>query len=116
MSFNVKDLYKELNELRRNPALYSEKVAKSKQYFKDKNWFFPGSKAGIQTFEGPEAYDEAINFLKNASPVEELVPSKGLINIANDMLQLFQKNPDDRTDINSIIDKYGSYGGSFKIN
>ena len=114
MSFDIKDLFNEINLLRTNPSEFSEKISKSKEYFKGNIWIDPETKAGIQTAEGPAAYDEAIEFLKNASPVEELKPSKGLMNIANDMLELFQKDANDRTDINSIIDKYGSYGGSFR--
>ncbi len=114
MSFDIKDLFNEINLLRTNPREFSKKISKSKQYFKDKIWIYPESKAGIQTVEGPAAYDEAIDFLRNASPVVELKPSKSLMSIANDMLELFKKNSSDRTDINSIIEKYGSYGGSFR--
>ena len=74
----------------------------------------PRNKSRNPNCWSPAAYDEAIEFLKNASPVEELKPSKGLMSIGNDMLELFQNNPNDKTDINTIIDKYGSYGGSFR--
>ena len=113
MSFE-KELYEEINELRRDPSAYSQKISKSKENFKGNVWVYPETKEGIQTIEGPLAYDEAIDYLNNISPVEELVQSKGLINISRDFLELFQKNPNDKTDINTIIEKYGSYSGSFR--
>ena len=113
MSFE-NELYKEINELRRDPSAYSKKISKSKENFKGNVWIYPETHEGIQTKEGPAAYDEAIDYLNNISPLEELVHSKGLTNISRDFLELFQKNPSDKTDINSIIDKYGSYSGSFR--
>ena len=65
MSFE-KDLVNEINELRKNPKAYAEKLVKNKQYFKENsnNWKHPDAKAGIKTIEGPAAYDEAIDFFK----------------------------------------------------
>ena len=113
MSFE-NELYEEINELRRDPSAYSKKISKSKENFKGNIWIYPETKEGIQTVEGPAAYDEAIDYLNNISPLEELVQSNGLTNISRDLLELFQKNPNDKTDINSIIEKYGSYSGSFR--
>ena len=115
MSFE-RDLFRELNELRRDPSGYSYKVLKYKDYFEGKVLRIPGNKAGIQTEEGPEAYDEAIQFLRNAKPVDEMTPSKGLFYIASDFLAAVQKedpNNLNNIDMDSIISRHGSFVGNF---
>ena len=72
MSLN---LINEVNDLRRNPAKYIEKLQKSKDFFKPGTniWKHPDNKATLKTEKGPAAYDEAISFLKNkSSPKGEL--------------------------------------------
>ena len=116
MSINKRDLLKELNELRRDPRGYSYKVQKYKDYFEGNILRIPGNKAGIKTEEGPAAYDEAINFLKSASAAEEMTPSKGLCNIAEDFLATVQKqDPNNLPNINmdDIINRHGSFTGNF---
>ena len=116
MSFE-KDLVNEINELRKNPKAYAEKLVKNKQYFKENsnNWKHPDAKAGIKTTEGPAAYDEAIDFLKKkAVAVEELTPSKGLNKIAIDFLTEYQKNANKKVEIEPILEKHGNYSGSFR--
>ena len=110
-----KELLKEVNELRTNPKGYAEKIEKNKQYFKDKIYKHPDDKAGIKTEEGAEAYDEAIDFLKNkAVAVEALIPSKGLNKIAIDILTEYQKNIDAELNLDEIIGKHGSYTGAYR--
>ena len=115
MSFE-RDLFKELNELRRDPKGYSYKVLKYKGYLEGNILRIPGVLAGIKTEEGAAAFDEAIEFLKNASPAEEMIPSKGLFYIASDFLQLVQKedpNNLNNNDMESIISRHGSFIGNF---
>ena len=110
-----KDLLKEVNELRTNPKGYAEKIEKNKQYFKDKIYRHPDDKHGVKTEEGAEAYDEAIDFLKNkAVAVEALIPSKGLNKIAIDILTEYQKDVDAQLDLDAIIGKHGSYQGAYR--
>ena len=116
MSFE-QDLIKEINELRTKPKEYAEKVVKNKSYFKENSniWKHPDAKAGIKTEEGPAAYDECIDFLKNkAEAVEELTPSKGLNKIAIDFLAEFQKDVNADVEMDTVIDKHGKYTGSFR--
>ena len=110
-------LFKEINELRTNPKAYSEKIEKNKQYFDDKKVYrHPEDKAGIKTEEGVEAYDEAIDFLKNkAVPVEAFDRSKGLNKIAFDLLTEYQKDVDSQPDLDTIIGKHGKYVGAFRL-
>ena len=106
-----KNLIREVNQLRTNPAKYAEKLIKNKAYFKGNTWEHPDMKAGIATQEGPAAYDIAIRFLQTAKPVEGLVPSKGLMKIAQDMGRCYQR--DKEVDIDAMIEKYGSFDGEF---
>ena len=116
MSINKRDVLKELNELRRDPSGYSYKVQKYKDYFEGNILRIPGNKAGIKTEEGPAAYDEAINFLKRAQAAQEMTPSKGLCNIAEDFLASVQKQDPNNLaniDMDSIINRHGSFTGNF---
>ena len=116
MSFE-RDLLRELNELRRDPKGYSFKVQKYKDYFEGNILKIPGAQAGIKTEEGPAAYDEAINFLKNAPAADEMTPSKGLFYIASDFLGMVQKETDPNNlknvDMDSIISRHGNFVGNF---
>jgi hypothetical protein len=116
MSFE-RDLLRELNELRRDPKGYSFKVQKYKDYFEGNILKIPGAQAGIKTEEGPAAYEEAIQFLKNASPADEMTPSKGLFYIASDFLGMVQKETDPNNlkniDMDSIISRHGNFVGNF---
>ena len=112
-----KDIIKEINEYRTNPKLYAEKLVKNKAYFREGTniWKHPNAKAGLKTEEGPAAYDEAIEYLRNkAEAAEELVPSKGLNKIAIDFLTEYQKNADANVEIDPIIGKHGNYEGHFR--
>ena len=106
-----KNLIREVNQLRTNPAQYVDKLVKNKAYFKGKVWEHPDLKAGIATQEGPAAYDEAIRFLKYTKPVSGLIPSKGLMKVAKDMLNAYAR--DKEFDIDATIEKYGEFDGEF---
>ena len=112
-----KEIIKEVNILRKNPKGYVLRLIKNKDYFENggKIWKHPDFPCGIQTEEGPEAYDEAIDFLRRkALAVDELVPSKGLNRIASDFLSEFQKDVNAKVDIPTVVQKYGSYTGNFR--
>jgi hypothetical protein len=106
-----KNLVREVNQLRTNPAKYAEKLIKSKEYFKGSTWEHPDLKAGIIYQEGPAGFDDAIRFLKSAKPVGGLIPSKGLMKIAKEMCNSYQR--DKEVDIDATIDKYGKWEGEF---
>ena len=111
-----KEILEEINKVRQNPSSYVEKILKYKDYFEGKDLKIPGESARIVTKEGYEAYEEAANFLSQTKYVQELIPSKGLFNIANDYLTSLQKvgmDKIDSVDINAIIDKYGNFDGQF---
>ena len=116
MSDFNQELVREINSLRTNPKKYSRTVAKYINYFKGKILRLPGSNAGIKTEEGPDAYREAADFLSKQPRIEALEPSKGLCRIAEDFISAVQQSdPNDlgNIDMEEIINKYGSFGGSF---
>ena len=74
MSEFNEELLAEINALRTNPRKYARTISKYINYFKDNLLCLPGSNAGIQTEEGPEAYQEAVDFLSKQSRIEALKP------------------------------------------
>ena len=111
-----REIFNEINELRRDPRRYADKVNKFKGYLEGNILRVPGVLAGIKTEEGAAAYDEAINFLRSSESAEQLVPSKGLNQIAQEVFGKIQHvDPNNLGDIemDPIIDKYGSYTGKF---
>ena len=67
----------EMNQARTNPNAYAEKLVQLKQYFDGNTIRRPGE-VGIITQEGVSAVDEAIAFLRAASPTSTLSPSRGM--------------------------------------
>ena len=63
MSDFNEELILEINLLRTNPQMYATKISKYMKYFKGNLLCLPESNAGIQTEEGAEAFQEAIDFL-----------------------------------------------------
>jgi hypothetical protein len=114
MSFD-RELLDEVNQLRKDPKKYAEKINKYISYFDGDVLNLPGRKAGIRTHEGPKAYQEAVNYLSRQNPVEPLDPSKGLFRVAQDFLRRIQRKNADASsvDVDAIIDKYGTYYGDF---
>ena len=114
MSF-LRGVVEEVNKARTNPSSYADKVEGMKAHFQGKILRLPNSKVGIKTHEGADAYDECAKFLRSAESLEAMVPSKGLTKIANELLEVVQKDVSQigSVDMNAIIDKYGSFTGSF---
>ena len=116
MSDFNEDLIMEINLLRTNPKKYAKTISKYMNYFKGNLLCLPESNAGIQTEEGIEAFKEAMDFLSNQEKLEPLKASKGLCRIAEDFIAIYQK-PDSgelaNKDMEEIINKYGSFSGSF---
>lgn len=109
MSFDKK-IVEEVNKVRQNPKEYAEKLSKYLSYFSGRELKIPGRRAGIETQEGPKAYQEAIDYLSRQSPLKPLDPSRGLFKAAKDYLKIVHQNKVDigSIDSNSIIQKYAS--------
>ena len=59
------EVFVELNKIRKDPRCYIEHLKKMKLYFKGKEYRNPKLNYFIQTEEGVDAVDEAIDFLQN---------------------------------------------------
>ena len=116
MSDFNEDLIMEINLLRTNPKKYAKTISKYMNYFKGNLLCLPDTNAGIQTEEGVDAFKEAVDFLNKQENLEPLKPSKGLCRIAEEFIAIYQK-PDSgelaNKDMEDIINKYGSFSGSF---
>ena len=77
------ELFKLHNELRKNPQSFIEKLSQAETYFKDRIFRYP-SEIPIETYEGPKAIKNAIEFLQNQNPVKELIYSESLSKAAFD--------------------------------
>ena len=109
-------LVDEINFLRTNPHRYANKLQNYTKYFSGKILRLPGSKSGIKTIEGADAYNEAVDYLNKQSRIEAWEASKGLCKIASDLLKEVQTHePDELNNINveDIISKYGTFNGNF---
>lgn len=92
MSINFEELQKailtEHNRIRQDPSSYIPILEKQISYFKGDILYRP-REPGLQTFEGPSAYHEAINFLKKQKPLDALTfderLSQAAIDHANDI-------------------------------
>ena len=114
MSFD-RQMVDEVNQLRKDPKKYAEKINKYIDYFDGNVLNLPGRKSGIRTHEGPKAFKEAVNYLSRQKAVEPLSPSKALFRIAQDFLRRIQRKNSDANsiDVDALIDKYGTYYGDF---
>lgn len=73
----------EHNKIRRNPDSYIPILEKYIQMFKGDVLYKP-KEIPIQTHEGPAAYQEAIEYLKNQKPIDELIFDERLKKAAED--------------------------------
>ena len=115
MSF-LRQLVEEINSVRTNPSGYAEKINKCVPYFQGNILRMPESRVAIKTQEGAAAYEECVNFLRSAEATEAHTASRGLTRIANDFLSGVQSVDPSQIgsiDMNTIIDKYGSFVGNF---
>ncbi len=114
MSF-LRELVEEINKVRANPKSYADKIEGMKAHFQGKILRLPNTNVGIRTQEGADAYEECAKFLRTAESSEAEVPSKALTKIANELLEVVQKDPNQigTVDMNAMIDKYGSFTGIF---
>jgi uncharacterized protein YkwD len=80
---NEADVIKELNAARTNPRAYARYLEDMRQYFNGKRFKRPGE-ITLVTKEGVSAVDEAIAFLRSASPVKPLSLSRGMSKAAAD--------------------------------
>ena len=81
----AEEIFKEQNEVRKNPQSYIEKLQNSLKYYSN-NILFQKGEIPIATHEGESAVKEAINFLKNQNPVQELIYNKDIALSCKDII------------------------------
>ena len=114
MSAFKEELVNEINRLRTNPKKYSNTLRDYMTCFSGNILRFPGNDNGIATEEGAQAYQEAVDYLLQEDRRESLTPSKGLCRICEEYISLAKQTEDlESIDMDKLIKKYGSYGGSF---
>lgn len=80
------DLFNEQNKVRKDPKSYVAKLQKWLPKFREKTLYLL-SENPMKTFEGKEAVEEAIAFLKKQNPLPELIWSKELSMAARDHVE-----------------------------
>ena len=81
------DLFVELNKLRKNPKSYIPLITSQMRTIKYNNVLFRSdTPLRIQTFEGKNAYEDAINFLEDQIPIPPLKLDKRLCLAALDLV------------------------------
>ena len=112
----AKEIIEEINKLRSNPPLYAKKVEKYSKYFTDKAIKLPDFNIKIMTQEGAAPYIDTIEFLKGKEKLNELIPSKALCEIAQEIFDSLKDSETGEVDeelYSNLIDKYGSFNGKF---
>jgi uncharacterized protein YkwD len=110
------ELFKAHNQIRKDPQSYIQKLKECLNHFRDKIYHQPGEDP-IQTYEGKDAIEEAIRFLKNQKPVKELVYSEELSLSASDhVLDIGENNlcghrGSNKSTLNDRIEKYIEWNG-----
>ncbi len=107
-----KQVFYELNSVRRNPRAYAQHVKALLQYFDGDLMKYPGEIA-IQTNEGRSAVEECYNVLMNTSPIDSIRPSRGLSLAAKDHVEdqgRTRKTGHDGSDGSSPFDRMERYG------
>ena len=80
-----KEILKEINEVRKNPKSYIEKLKKSLDFYQN-NILSKENEIPIPTYEGVEAVKDSINFLSNQDPVPQLTYSNEISLSCKDLI------------------------------
>ena len=127
MSLNIdyeeieEEIFKEQNELRKNPKSYIKKLENSLNFYQN-NILFKENEIPIPTYEGIEAVKEAINFLKNQKPVPELIYSKDISLSCKDLVNdigpkgLISHEGTEIKNIYNRLEKYCDWDGAIAEN
>ena len=113
----AEEIFKEHNNLRKDPKSYIDKLAKMESFYKDKIFRHP-NEIPIETYEGVEGIKNAIEFLKNQEPVKELIYSESLSKSAldhvNDIGRQGTHNHEGSNDslLSDRIEKYTEWDGA----
>ena len=79
-----RDVLTEINYARQHPREYADTLREYRRYFDGRVLFLPGDRNGVVTNEGPDAVDEAIEFLERQAPLPALSRGEMLVLAAQD--------------------------------
>ena len=116
LTTNAKEIIEEINKLRSDPSIYAKKVEEYSHYFTGKIIKLPNLNIKIQTQEGAAPYLETIEYLKTKEKTNELIPSKALFEIAEEIAENVKDSETGEIDENlyeKIIDDHGTFNGKF---
>lgn len=108
------NLIKEINSVRANPQAYIDILEKDKSFLKE-NVLYRPDEDPLKTHEGEVAYDEAIEFLRNAKPLHELQASEHLskasLDHANDIGEsgAYSNEGSNKENISQRVEKHGEW-------
>lgn len=113
-----KEIVDEMNLARTEPQKYAGFVEEFKKYYDGNRLTIPGRKKALVTAEGLAAVDEAINFLRAATPLAPLDVAKGVSLAAKDhandlaLKGLTGHTGSDGSLPNARVDRYGNWEGA----
>jgi uncharacterized protein YkwD len=111
------EILAEMNLARTQPQQYAAYLEEYKKYYQDMRLMLPGSKRALVTFEGVSAVNEAIAFLRAASPLAALEASEPAFAAAKDHAVDLTTHSitghigSDGTKPNDRLDRYGKWLG-----
>ena len=124
-NINFEEIEKEIfikhNELRTNPQSFIPKLKECLKHFREKIYHMPGEDP-IQTYEGPEAIEEAIQFLQAQKPVNKLIYNENISSACKDHVHdigvkgLTTHEGSDGKNISERIEKYAEWDGDIAEN
>ena len=104
----------ETNRIRTNPKAYIPILEKYLENFDDNILTRPDKNECIETQEGPKAYKEAIEFLKNQKPINEIEFDEEASKVAEEYAKVLsnsgeEENGEDEFHIEQRVEKYLDY-------
>ena len=109
-----KEVIYETNRIRTNPKAYIPILEKYLENFDDNILTRPDKNECIETQEGPKAYKEAIEFLKNQRPINEIEFDEEASKVAEEYAKKLSNSGEDEqgedeTHIEERVEKYLDY-------
>lgn len=109
-----KEVIIETNRIRTNPKAYIPILERYLENFDDYILTRPDKNECIETQEGPRAYKEAIEFLKNQKPINEIEFDEEASKVAEEYAKILsnsgeEDNGEDEHHIEERVDKYLEY-------
>jgi len=114
LSSAEKMILEELNHARTNPLAFSQRMEEMRKNYTGYVYLQPNG-IQIKTQEGIEAFEEAMEYMKNQSPIGPLQPSWGLSLLAQDHCAEQSKTGRtghaslDGSDFSDRVDRYGTF-------